>query len=334
VNPLLSALPPEIRQSLKRSEHPSWVEPMLAELTDRAFPVNGWLFERKLDGERCIASCTDTRVRLASRNRKILNNTYPEIVEAFRNEHAGDFIVDGEIVALIGNIPKFSALQGRLGIVDPDAALIREIPVYYYLFDILYLDGYDIMGIPLSYRKEILHRLFTFTDPIRFTGQREGMGAECFREACDRGFEGVIAKRMDSRYIQRRSGEWLKFKCLNRQEFVVGGYTDPKGGRMGFGALLIGYFEGDNLIYAGKVGTGFDEATLRTLYSALRSIGQETSPFQKVTDTKGVHFVHPVLIAEIGFSEWTSDGKLRHPRFIGLRYDKESREVIREEPRH
>jgi DNA ligase D-like protein (predicted ligase) len=332
VNPLLSALPPDVQRALKKSGQPSWVAPMLAELRDGAFPHGRWLFERKLDGERCITSCTGTHIRLASRNRKILSNTYPEIVEAFRKEQAGDFIVDGEIVALIGNVPKFSALQGRLGITDPGKALLRELPVFYYLFDLLYLDGYDITGIPLGYRKEILHRLFTYSDPIRFTKHREEQGEACFQQACARGFEGVIAKRKDSRYIQRRSGEWLKFKCLKRQEFVIGGYTDPKGGRTGFGALLIGYFEGNDLIYAGKVGTGFDDGTLDTLYSALRSIGQEKSPFQHVTEKRGVHFVRPLLVAEIGFSEWTSDGKLRHPRFIGLRYDKESPDVIREEP--
>jgi DNA ligase D-like protein (predicted ligase) len=243
-----------------------------------------------------------------------------------------DFIVDGEVVAFGGGIPKFSMLQHRLGVFHPDEEVKRDIPVYYYLFDLLYLDGYDLMGVPLLARKALLRRLFSYGGTIRYSEHQQGEGETCYRIACQKGLEGVVAKRADSPYIQRRSSDWLKFKCQKRQEFVIGGYTEPQNRRLGFGAILIGYYRNDTLVYAGKVGTGFDEATLQVLYDTFRSLEQAESPFGEMTEQKGVHFIRPVLVANIGFTEWTEGGKLRHPRFIGIRSDKPPHDVVREEP--
>jgi bifunctional non-homologous end joining protein LigD len=307
---------------------------MLATLSGRVFSDQQWIYEQKFDGERCITYRAGDRIRLSSRNRTILNDTYPELIEAFRKQPVVDFIVDGEVVAFGRGVPKFSVLQQRMGISSPADEIKRDIPVYYYLFDLLYLDGYDLTGIPLLVRKALLTDLFTFGGAIRFSKHRQGEGETCFRIACQRGYEGVIAKRADSRYLQRRSPDWLKFKCAIRQVFVIGGYTEPQKRRAGFGAILIGYYRGTNLIYAGKVGTGFDEATLQALYGAFRSLEQEESPFKELSEQKGVHFIRPELVVDVGFTEWTDEGKLRHPRFIGIRSDTNPGEVVREEPDH
>ena len=334
MNPFIAALPADLQRTVKKVPQPDWIHPMLATLSEQVFSDQQWIFEQKFDGERCITYRTDDQIRMSSRNRTILNDTYPELLEAFREQKMVDFIVDGEVVAFGGGIPKFSVLQQRIGVSEPDERVMRDIPVYYYLFDLLSLDGYDLTGIPLLARKALLRGLFSYGSAIRFSEHRQGEGETCFRIACQRGLEGVIAKRADSRYLQRRSTDWLKFKCQKRQEFVIGGYTEPKKSRVGFGAILIGYYRGNILVYAGKVGTGFDEATLQVLYGAFRSLEQTESPFEEMKDQKGVHFIRPVLVADIGFTEWTDEGKLRHPRFIRIRSDKPPREVVREEPDH
>jgi bifunctional non-homologous end joining protein LigD len=334
VNPFIAALPADLQRAVKKVPPPDWIHPMLATLSGQVFSDHQWIFEWKFDGERCITCRTGDQIRMSSRNRTILNETYPELLEAFREQTMVDFIVDGEVVALGGGIPKFSVLQQRIGVSKPDEKVMKDIPVCYYLFDLLYLDGYDLTGVPLLARKTLLRRLFSYGGAIRFSEHRQGEGETCFRIACQRGFEGVIAKRADSRYLGRRSPDWLKIKCQKRQEFVVGGYTEPKKRRMGFGAMLIGYYRGTHLVYAGRVGTGFDEETLKVLSGAFRSLEQAESPFVEMKDQKGVHFIRPVLVADVGFTEWTDEGKLRHPRFIGLRSDKPPREVVREEPDH
>lgn len=328
---LFDGLPKAARDGLKRRDQPSWTAPMLATLTDDYFSDKAWLFERKLDGERCLTFRKGKDVRLLSRNRKELNDTYPEVVEALRKQPADDFIVDGEIVAFEGALTSFSRLQQRMQVRDAQAALESGVPVFYYVFDLLYLDGQDTTQVPLRYRKTLLKRALTFEDPLRFTAHRNREGEAYHREACRKGWEGVIAKRVDSRYVHSRSRDWLKFKCVNEQEFVVGGYTDPKGSRIGFGALLIGYYEGRRLTYAGQVGTGYDDDTLRRLRKRLSSLERDAPPFAgDGLPRKGVHWVEPKLIAQVGFTEWTVDGKLRHPRFLGLRRDKKPREVVRE----
>jgi DNA ligase D-like protein (predicted ligase) len=214
---------------------------------------------------------------------------------------------------------------------DPDEARRLDVEVFYYLFDLLYLNGYDLREVPLIHRKALLRQTFEFHDPLRFTEHCEREGEAYFREACRKGLEGAIAKCTSSAYVSRRSRHWLKLKCWAGQEFVIGGFTDPKGERVGFGALLLGYYEGDRLIYAGKVGTGFDTNVLVNLGKQLSSLEIKNSPFAgEVRAGKGVHWVQPTLVVQVRFTEWTPDGKLRHPRFLGIRRDKDPHEVVRE----
>jgi bifunctional non-homologous end joining protein LigD len=206
------------------------------------------------------------------------------------------------------------------------------VPVYIYLFDCLFYEGVDLTGLPLVDRKAVLRDVVWFDDPIRFTPHRTSGSAVMLREACAKGAEGILAKRADSRYVSARSSDWLKLKCVHQQEFVVGGYTAPQGSRERLGALLVGYYEGKSLHYAGKVGTGYDRRTLDLLYRRLVPLHRESSPFSdKPAPAGDIQWVTPKLVAQIGFSEWTSAGLLRHPRFLGLRDDKAAREVRREE---
>ncbi len=308
---------------------PDWHSPTLATLTDERFSDPGWIYERKLDGVRCLAFRDGRRVRLLSRNRQSLNGTYPEVVDALAAQKSSNFVVDGEIVAFKGRRTSFARLQGRLGITDPDEARESGVPVFYYLFDIMHLDGKATVDVPLLSRKRLLRKTFQFDDPLRYTTHRVKDGEAAFEAACKRGDEGVIAKLADAAYEGRRSRNWLKFKCSRDQEFIIVGYTAPKGSRVGLGALLLGYHDGDEMTYAGKVGTGFDTATLRSLHKRLSSTEQNTPPVAQ-TKVPGAHWVRPTSVAQVAFSEWTRDGKLRHPRYLGLRTDKSPDEVVRE----
>jgi len=304
---------------------------MLATLTEKHFSRDGWLFEIKLDGERCLGFRRGDHVRLFSRNRKLLNEKYPELVRAFEMQKTASFIADGEIVTFDRGTTSFAKLQQRMQVQHPSEELRRQVPVLFYAFDLLYLDTYDIRQVPLRYRKDLLRKALEFEDPLRFTGYRAKEGEAYYREVCKQGWEGVIAKNGESVYVSARSRDWLKFKCINEQEFVIGGYTDPRGERIGFGALLVGYYERGKLKYAGKVGTGYDHVTLRRLGKQLADLESDLCPF--VSDglpRRGVHWVKPKLVAQIGFTEWTVDGKLRHARFLGLRQDKSAQEVVRE----
>jgi bifunctional non-homologous end joining protein LigD len=311
---------------------PEWLEPELATLTRERFSDPAWLYERKLDGERCIAYRDGDQLRLMTRNRKQVNGTYPELVRALSSQRARRFVVDGEVVAFRGRTTSFSELQQRLGVRDPSPRLVREIPVHFYLFDVLHADGQDVRQLPLRERKRTLRRLLTFGGPVRFTVHRNGDGEAYFAQACRWGWEGLIAKRVDSPYRAGRGRDWLKFKCENSQEFVIGGYTDPQGSRTGLGALLIGYYDGSGaLAYAGKVGTGFDDATLGRLHSELSGLERTKPAFGRGSlPRSGVHWVEPQLVAQVGFSEWTTAGELRHPRYQGLRRDKDPAAVTRE----
>ncbi len=314
---------------------PAWFEPELATLTRDRFSDPAWIYERKLDGERCLAFRDGDQVRLMTRNRKMVSSTYPELVEALGAQQAGDFVVDGEVVAFTDGQTRFAELQQRMQQARPSADLIRSVPVQYYLFDVLWADGTDLRPQPQRERKQRLHQLLDFADPLRFTEHRVGDGVEFYHEACRQGWEGLIAKRADAPYQSGRTKDWLKFKCENNQELVIGGYTDPQGTRTGLGALLLGYYDSDGqLVYAGKVGTGFDQQTLHRLHDELSALEQERSPFDRGDPPRGggVHWTKPRLVAQIGFSEWTTDGRLRHPRFQGLRRDKSPAEVIREVP--
>ncbi len=242
---------------------PTWVEPQLATLTRERFSSPEWVFERKLDGERCLAFAGDDGVRLMSRSQHDITSTFPEVAAALAAQHRGDVVVDGEIVAFDGAQTRFERLQQRLGVASPGERLLRDFPVYYYLFDVLYADGVDTRPLPLTERKKLLVEAMSFRDPLRFTEHRWRDGEALSRQACADGWEGLVAKRADAPYTGTRSRNWLKFKCENAQEFVIGGYTDPQRSRVGFGALLLGYYDsGGSLVYAGKVGTGFDNRTL------------------------------------------------------------------------
>jgi bifunctional non-homologous end joining protein LigD len=327
---VIDRLPEGLRGLLRDEKVPDWRSPTLATLTDERFSDPDWIFERKLDGMRCLAFRDGDSIRLLSRNKQNLNGTYPELVEALAAQDTSQFVLDGEVVAFQGRHTSFARLQGRLGISDPLQARATGIPIFYYVFDLLHLDGKDTTQLPLLWRKRLLRNDFRFDDPLRYTTHRVKDGEAAYRAACERGDEGVIAKRADSVYEGRRSKNWLKFKCVRDQEFVIGGYTPPKGSRVGLGALLVGYHNGRDLRYAGKVGTGFDNATLRSLHDQLSAIEQDKSPFAGPVREPGAHWVRPEMVAQVGFSEWTRDGKLRHPRYTGLRTDKDPAEVIRE----
>jgi bifunctional non-homologous end joining protein LigD len=306
--------------------------PMKAVLSDRPFSDPGWVFERKLDGERCGALRRNGEVRLLSRTGQILNSTYPELVDALAGD-GPDVLLDGEIVALDRGRTSFERLQQRIGIHDAERARRSPVAVYYYLFDVLESDGQDLRGLPLLERKARLRRAAEFRGPLRLTPYMRGEGEKAFRLACERGWEGVIAKRADSPYISTRSRDWLKLKCAYGQELVIGGWTAPRGSRKHLGALLVGYYERDRLRYAGKVGTGFDEVTLGRLRRELERRERRSSPFDGGGPPRDARWAEPELVAQIGFAEWTRDGKLRQPRYQGLRDDKPAREVVREVPR-
>jgi bifunctional non-homologous end joining protein LigD len=317
------------------SNLPAWLEPELATLTRDRFSDPAWIFERKLDGERCLAFADGEGVRLMTRNQHLITGTFPEIAGALAAQRRGDgFVADGEIVAFDRDQTKFGLLQHRLGVIRPSKDLLAEVPAYYYLFDVLSAGGRDTRPLPLRERKQILRGLLSFDDPLRYTEHRGTEGEAYYREACGKGWEGLIAKRADAPYRGGRTKDWLKFKCESGQEFVIGGFTDPQGSRTGFGALLLGYYDPDGrLVYAGKVGTGFDQQTLRSLHARLAAIERPGPAFDVgKLPRSGVHWVEPRLVGEAGFSEWTAAGELRHPRFQGLRDDKDPREVVREIP--
>jgi DNA ligase D-like protein (predicted ligase) len=297
---------------------------MKAVLTDARFSDPDWIFERKLDGIRCVAIRDGDRVRMLTRNDLSLNERYPEITAALEDQEQRRFAVDGEIVAFDGAQTSFARLaqRGR-----------ERVPVFFYIFDLLWLDGQDLRPLPLRERKRLLRDALTFRDPLRLTPHRNGEGEKLFAEACRKGWEGLIAKKADSPYTDKRSRNWLKLKCEQGQELVIGGFTAPRGSRAELGALLLGYYDGEGaLLYAGKVGTGFDEATLRDLGARLRALRRDEAPFADARSIKqrDVTWVEPELVGQIGFTEWTRDGRLRHPRFLGLRDDKAAREVVRE----
>jgi bifunctional non-homologous end joining protein LigD len=310
---------------------PEWIDPAL---TKDRFSSPDWMFERKLDGERCITYRDGSGLRLMTRNQKVVTHTYPELEAALSAQSASGFVIDGEVVTFVDGQTRFSQLQQRLGLVHPTEDLVKSVPVKYFIFDVMYADGQDLRRRPLAERKQVLQGLLDYGDELRFTEHRTGDGQGYFAEACRQGWEGLIAKVADAPYRSGRTKDWLKFKCESGQEFVIGGFTDPQGTRIGLGALLLGYYDKNGkLIYAGKVGTGFDERTLRRLHDELAAIQQDKPPFDEGDLPRhGVHWARPELVGEVGFSEWTTAGQLRHPRFQGLRRDKSAHEVIREVP--
>ena len=312
---------------------PSFREPMLATLVDDPQVGDDWWFERKLDGIRLIAVRDGDRVRLWSRNGLDRSASYPELVEALAAQRYDRFVVDGEVVAFDGDQTSFSLLQQRSGLRQASQALGRGVDVFYYVFDLLHLDGVDLEPFALSRRNALLTDAFVWADPLRLSAHTRGDAATLQHQACAEGWEGLIAKRDDSPYTAGRSRAWLKLKCVKEQEVVIGGWTDPKGSRLGLGSLLVGYHEGGELAFAGKVGTGFDDTALRSLLADLRPLERPTSPFDRGDPpAAGAHWVEPRLVCQVGFSEWTTAGRLRHPRYLGRRDDKDPAEVVREVP--
>jgi bifunctional non-homologous end joining protein LigD len=293
---------------------------MKAVLTSDCFSDPDWIYERKLDGIRCISVKTTAGVRLWSRNHLSLNDRFPELAQALGHD-PGEFVVDGEVVAFAGAQTSFARLQQRGE---------RQVRVFYYIFDLLHVAGHDTTALPLRTRKALLGRALVFRDPIRLTNHRNRDGEALYHDACRKGWEGVIAKRAQSTYEGGRSRDWLKFKCSAEQELVIGGFTPPRGSRTELGALLLGYHDHGRLRYAGKVGTGFTHATLRDLAGRLEPLRRDASPFADEVRERGATWVEPVLVAQVGFTEWTRDARLRHPRFLGLRDDKPATEVVRE----
>jgi bifunctional non-homologous end joining protein LigD len=329
---LLEALDARERRSLRRRAMPEFSPPMLATLSKRVFSDPAWVYEAKLDGQRSLLWRKRSSVRLITRNRKDRTSHYPDLVAAVQRDPGPNLIADGEIVAFRGDVTSFSRLQERMQNAHPNPSQIAATPVSYYLFDLIWFDGYDLSALPLLVRKSLLRSAIAFEDPLRISEHADDDAELAFRVACEKGWEGLIAKRAASPYTHGRSNDWLKFKCVNEQEFVVIGWTDPRGSRSGLGALLVGFHDDGRLRYAGKVGTGFGERELAMLAKRLRPLERKTPPIDDTSAVQrtGVHWLRPELVAQIGFGEWTPDGRLRHPRYVGLRDDKSASQVVRE----
>ena len=282
---------------------PDWLEPMAATLTQERFTGPEWLFERKLDGIRLLAFKEAGKVRLLSRNR--LPQDYPAVRRAVAELPVRDLILDGEAAW------------------DPGSRTC------YHVFDVLWIEGHDVTSRTLEERRALLTGLPLSAPLARVAELRD---AKPWERACAEGWEGVIAKRRDSTYEHRRSPHWLKMKCEATQELVVGGFTDPQGARVGLGALLVGYYEGDDFVFAGKIGTGFDTRLLLDLRARLDALETPVPPFTKGTGLPRLrmHWARPEVVVQVSFISWTAHGKLRHPRLTGVRFDKTPRDVVRE----
>ncbi len=305
----------------KKASEP--IRPMLAKLHDQPFDDDDWLFEVKWDGYRAIAE-TGSDVRLYSRNGNSFAAAYPDVVRSL-GRLKDELVIDGEVVALDPNgLPTFQGLQNALD--------DRTIHIVYYAFDLLRINGEDLTALPLIERKERLQKAVPTDEHLRYSDHIIGEGRSFFAITADKGLEGIMAKKMDSPYLPgRRSSEWLKLKHHQGQEVIIGGYTEPRGSRDHFGSLLLGVHEGDRLKYVGHAGTGFTQKSLKDLMERMRPLVRTKSPFHgKVTTNTPAVWLEPDLVCNVKFTEWTKDGKMRHPVFLGLRNDKEAAEVVRE----
>ena len=324
-----------------RPTKPRFIEPMKAKLVEKPPATGDWMYELKFDGIRLIAIKSRNKVSLLSRNQNDLTARFPEIAEALSDLPVGECVVDGEVVALDDQgRSSFQLLQAR----EMEG---RKSPVYFYAFDLLQLDAKSIVSLPLETRKEVLEKLCDGADDprVRYSGAIGRDASQLLKEVQRRGLEGIIGKLRNSMYEPgRRSGAWIKLKCVNEQEFVIGGYTPPQGARKHFGAILVGYHKDRDLVFAGKVGTGFTTKSLAALHKKFRAEERADCPFADLPSRqngewvlgitpsmmKKIHWIEPKFVAEIKFAEWTRDGKLRAPVFIGLRDDKKPGEVVRE----
>ncbi len=304
----------------------------LAQLVDEAPVGDDWLHEQKFDGYRIVADRDGDAVELLSRRFNSWTAKFPSVADAVRALRCEEVVLDGEVcVVMPDGRTSFQALQNAFGKRDANIA--------YYVFDLLSLDGEDVTKLPLDARKQRLAKLVGKQQGvIRYSDHVVGNGPAFFELACKKGLEGIVSKRRDKPYLPGRGSSWVKTKCWLRQELVIAGYTEPEGSRSGIGALLVGYYEGDELRYAGKVGTGFSMKMLDQLIRMLEPLEIAKSPFQpepkRAWTGAGRHWVRPRLVAEVSFSEWTADGRLRHPSFQGLRADKPASEIVRERAAH
>lgn len=312
----------------RHSALPPYIAPQLALLVDRPPPGDDWLHELKYDGYRILARIEDGHARLLSRNRKDWTLRFPIVARAVAALPLRSAWIDGEIaVVLHDGTTSFAALQNA-GSLPEGAALA------YFVFDLLHLDGRDLRPLPLEERKRALRSLLRRgPGPVRYGEHVLGSGPEFFRAACGRGLEGIVAKRRDGPHRPGRGRDWIKVKCVRTQEFVIGGFTEPKGSRVGIGALLLGtHGERSLLEYAGKVGTGFTASSAQSLRRSLERLERQASPFASSRGLpRSARWVEPRLVAQVRFTEWTRDGRLRHPSFEGLREDKQATDVRREE---
>ena len=320
---------------------PRFIEPMKAKLVEKPPATGDWIYELKFDGIRLIAIKDRGKVSLLSRNQNDLSTRFPEIVDAVKNLPAGECVLDGEVVALDEQgRSSFQLLQAR----EMEG---RKSPIYFYAFDLLQLDGKGLVSLLLEARKNVLEKLCAGAGDsgIRYSGAIGGDANQLLREVQRRGLEGIIGKLRNAVYEPgRRSAAWIKLKCVNEQEFVIGGYTPPQGARKHFGAILVGYYKDRDLVFAGKVGTGFTTKSLATLHKKFRAEERADCPFVDLPSKqngqwvlgitpsmmKKIHWINPKFVAEIKFAEWTRDKKLRAPVFLGLREDKKPTDVVRE----
>jgi len=315
---------------------PATIQPMLATPTEHPFDSPDWLFEIKWDGYRAVAFVDKGKVRLVSRNQNDLTGQYPELQDFAASIKAERAVIDGEVVAMDDEgRPSFSLMQQKTGFRAGKHRLPGRtgIAIAYYAFDLVWLDGHDLRRVNLEQRKQLLAGLIRPDGLVRYSDHYPEHGKALFELAQKRGLEGIVAKRRDSFYEERRSREWLKIKITRRIECVIGGYTDPEGSRQHFGSIVLGlYDKKGQLIHVGQAGTGFDEKALRALWARLHEIETSRNPFHGPVDSgRRTHWVRPELVAEIKFSEWTHETdeggvKLRAPVFMGLRQDKEPKD--------
>jgi bifunctional non-homologous end joining protein LigD len=311
---------------------PKDFRPQLATLGTSVPQGDDWLHEMKFDGYRLLAIIEKGKVRLVTRNGNDWTHKFPTVAKAVSELKLESAILDGEVVSPDAEgLPNFQQLQNLLKRRD-DSELV------FYLFDVPYFAGFSLTETPLIERKELLEKIVgkKSQGTIRYSEHIEGQGGDVLENACKLKMEGVVSKLRDSRYVQSRSPSWIKSKCTKRQELVIAGFTRPTGSRVGFGALLLGYYKDRKLIYAGKVGTGFNGASLKQLHGELKKLSRKTSPFdQKLSraESQGVTWVEPKLVSEIEFTEWTDEGLLRHPSFQSLRQDKPAKQIVREVPK-
>lgn len=335
---IFTDIPTDILKKRKKEKQPDFIAPMLATLTKDYFSRTDWVYEHKFDGVRCLAYKKNGKVSLLSRNDNKMNNIYPEIVIALEEQIADNFIIDGEIIAKEHRISSFEMLQNRMNLRNNSRvkSIQNKIPIFYCIFDLIYIDGYNIEHFPLFARKTILEKLLDYNKILILTKPLVGNAIKLFQKACKLNWEGIMAKDKNSIYQNKRSKSWLKFKCHQGQELVIGGYTQSKSEihDKSFGALLVGYYKDGELQYAGKVGTGFSFQTISELGARLQKLEIKKCPFVNFDiSTNYVHWVKPILVGEFEFAQWTKAGKLRVGRFKGLRSDKKATLVVKEEPK-